>query len=241
MEEKIILRGVRVHNLKNIDLDLPVGKLIVITGVSGSGKSSLAFDTLYAEGQRRYLESLSSYARQFLERMDKPEADLIEGIPPAIAIQQKATAKNPRSTVATITEIYDFLRVLYARIGTIHCLKCGQPVRKDTIDRMVEVLGVLSSGTRLAITFSWPAGKKIEDLKKEGFLRFYRNGKIIQAEEAEKLKRPGPSLEVLADFFQLDPEDRERLVDSLETGLKKGGGRVKVYAETGQVFSSPNT
>lgn len=236
MEEKIILRGVRVHNLKNIDLELPVGKLIVVTGVSGSGKSSLAFDTLYAEGQRRYLESLSSYARQFLERMDKPEADLIEGIPPAIAIQQKATAKNPRSTVATVTEIYDFLRVLYARIGIIHCLKCGQPVRRDTIDRMVEALGALPARTRLAITFSWPERKKIEDLRKEGFLRFYRKGKIIEAEQAEKLKKPEQTLEVLVDFFQLDPEDRERLVDSLETGLKKGESRVKVYAETGRVF-----
>ncbi|MBC7348579.1 MAG: excinuclease ABC subunit UvrA [Candidatus Aminicenantes bacterium] len=236
MEEKIVLRGVRVHNLKNIDLDLPVGRLLVITGVSGSGKSSLAFDTLYAEGQRRYLESLSSYARQFLERMDKPEADLIEGIPPAIAIQQKAAAKNPRSTVATVTEIYDFLRVLYARIGTIHCLKCGQPVKKDTIDSMVEALSGLRAGTRLAITFAWPPGKKLAELKKEGFLRFYRDGKIVPAEEAEKTRQPEKKLEVLVDLFQLDPEDRERLVDSLETGLKKGGGRARVRAESGQVF-----
>lgn len=236
MEEKIILRGVRVHNLKNIDLDLPVGKLIVITGVSGSGKSSLAFDTLYAEGQRRYLESLSSYARQFLEKMDKPDADLIEGIPPAIAIQQKATAKNPRSTVATVTEIYDFLRVLYARIGTIHCLKCGQPVRRDTIDRMVETIETLPDGTRLIITFSWPEGKTIEDLKKEGFLRFFRNGEIVQAEEAERLKKPEQWLEVLVDVFPFDRQDRERLVDSLETGLKKGDGRVRVHAGNGQVF-----
>ena len=128
MDDAIKLRNVRVHNLKGIDLDVPLDKLIVVTGVSGSGKSSLAFDTLYAEGQRRYIESLSSYARQFLERMDKPDADLIEGIPPAIAIQQKAATKNPRSTVATVTEIHDFLRVLFARIGNVHCLKCGRPV-----------------------------------------------------------------------------------------------------------------
>ncbi|MBE0712310.1 MAG: excinuclease ABC subunit A, partial [Candidatus Aminicenantes bacterium] len=131
--DSIILRGVKVHNLKGIDLDVPLNKLIVVTGVSGSGKSSLAFDTLYAEGQRRYIESLSSYARQFLERMDKPDADTIEGIPPAIAIQQKGAAKNPRSTVATVTEIFDFLRVLFARIGTVHCLQCGRPVLRDTI------------------------------------------------------------------------------------------------------------
>jgi len=237
MEEKIILRGVRVHNLKNIDLDLPVGQLIIITGVSGSGKSSLAFDTLYAEGQRRYLESLSSYARQFLERMDKPDADLIEGIPPAIAIQQKASAKNPRSTVATVTEIYDFLRVLYARLGIIHCLKCGQPVRRDTIDRMIETLYRLPAGTRLAITFSWPPDKNLTELKKEGFLRFYQNGKIIFVEEVEKEPKPGKNLEVLVDLLQLDPQDRERLADSLETGLKKGAGRVRVQAESGQTFN----
>jgi len=236
MEEKIILRGVRVHNLKNIDLDLPVGQLIVITGVSGSGKSSLAFDTLYAEGQRRYLESLSSYARQFLERMDKPDADLIEGIPPSIAIQQKASAKNPRSTVATATEIYDFLRVLYARIGVIHCLKCGQPVVKDTIDRMVEMLAGLPEKTRLVITFHWPNNKNLLELKKEGFLRIYHQGKIIPIEEAEQISRKNQPMEVVVDLFQYDPEDRERLVDSLEIGLKKGGGRVRVHTEAGQTY-----
>src|SRR5512136_70319 len=157
MDERITLRGVRVHNLKNIDLDIPLYELIIVTGVSGSGKSSLAFDTLYAEGQRRYLESLSAYARQFLERMAKPDADLIEGITPAIAIQQKAVTKNPRSTVATVTEIYDFLRVLFARIGTVHCLKCGRPVRRDTIDAIIEELSRLPAGTKALITFAWPA------------------------------------------------------------------------------------
>jgi len=233
MEEKIILRGVRVHNLKNIDLDLPVGKLIVVTGVSGSGKSSLAFDTLYAEGQRRYLESLSSYARQFLERMDKPEADLIEGIPPAVAIQQKASAKNPRSTVATVTEIYDFLRVLYARLGTIHCLKCGQPVKKDTIDSMVETLFRLPTGIKLTITFLWPEGKKISELKKEGFLKIYHQGKIIAIEESENSLKKTNEIEVLIDWLQPDRKDRERLVDSLEIGLKMGNGRIRVHAENG--------
>jgi len=236
MEEKIILRGVRVHNLKNIDLDLPVGELIVITGVSGSGKSSLAFDTLYAEGQRRYLESLSSYARQFLERLDKPEAELIEGIPPAIAIQQKASAKNPRSIVATVTEIYDYLRVLYAHLGTIHCLQCGQPVKKDTIDSMVETLFKFPPGTKMVITFSWPREKKLSELRREGFLKIYLDGRLVSLDEvqAEKAKKNG--VEVVVDVLNLDPEDRERLVDSLETGLKKGEGRVRVRVTDGPVY-----
>jgi len=169
MKDKITLRGVRVHNLKNIDLNIPQNKLIIVTGVSGSGKSSLAFDTLYAEGQRRYIESLSAYARQFLERMEKPDADLIEGITPSIAIQQKAVTKNPRSTVATVTEIYDFLRVLYARIGIIHCLKCGQSVHRDTIDSIVEKLYGLPPKIKIWISFSWPLEKGLIMLKKDGF------------------------------------------------------------------------
>jgi len=236
MEEKIILRGVRTHNLKNIDLDLPVGKLIVITGLSGSGKSSLAFDTLYAEGQRRYLESLSSYARQFLEKMDKPDADLMEGLPPAVAIQQKAPARNPRSTVATVTEIYDYLRVLYARIGTIHCLKCGQPVIRDTIDSMADTLLRLPSGTRLFITFSWPDYGKISELKKEGFLQVFAEGKISNLDEIKVSPQKTGNLEILVDQLLLDPEDRERLVDSLEIALKKGDGRVSVHTTEGKVF-----
>ncbi len=236
MEEKIILRGVRTHNLKNIDLDLPVGKLIVITGLSGSGKSSLAFDTLYAEGQRRYLESLSSYARQFLEKMDKPDADLMEGLPPAVAIQQKAPARNPRSTVATVTEIYDYLRVLYARIGTIHCLKCGQPVIRDTIDSMADTLLRLPSGTRLFITFSWPDSRKISELKKEGFLQVFAEGKISNLDEIKVSPQKTGNLEILVDQLLLDPEDRERLVDSLEIALKKGDGRVSVHTTEGKVF-----
>jgi len=236
MEEKIILRGVRTHNLKNIDLDLPVGKLIVITGLSGSGKSSLAFDTLYAEGQRRYLESLSSYARQFLEKMDKPDADLMEGLPPAVAIQQKAPARNPRSTVATVTEIYDYLRVLYARIGTIHCLKCGQPVIRDTIDSMADTLLRLPSGTRLFITFSWPDSGKISELKKEGFLQVFAEGKISNLDEIKVSPQKTGNLEILVDQLLLDPEDRERLVDSLEIALKKGDGRVSVHTTEGKVF-----
>jgi excinuclease ABC subunit A len=230
----IKLRGVRVHNLKNVDVDIPLDKFVVVTGVSGSGKSSLAFDTLYAEGQRRYIESLSAYARQFLERMDKPDADLIEGIPPAIAIQQKTSGKNPRSTVATVTEIYDFLRVLYARIGTIHCQQCGRPVRRDTVDGVVDTLLALPAGTKLSISFAWPAGKGTAELKKEGFFRILEDGAIVDLEKAGPAKK-GP-VDVLVDLLSPDAEERERLADSLELALKKGGGRAMVRTADGREF-----
>ena len=234
MDEKIILRGVRVHNLKNIDLDVPLYKLIIVTGVSGSGKSSLAFDTLYAEGQRRYIESLSAYARQFLERMDKPDADLIEGITPAIAIQQKAATKNPRSTVATVTEIHDFLRVLFARIGTVHCLKCGRPVRRDTIDSIIESLSRLPPQAPLLVSFSWPLEKGLALLKKEGFFRVIQDGRVLELEKA-RLPKKG-LIDVFVDELPPDPEDRERLADSLETAIKKGDGRAKVRVRDGREF-----
>ncbi len=234
MKQAIILRGVRVHNLKNIDLDIPLDKLIVVTGVSGSGKSSLAFDTLYAEGQRRYIESLSAYARQFLERMEKPEAELIEGIPPAIAIQQKAVTKNPRSTVATVTEIHDFLRVLYARIGVLHCQKCGQSVFRDTIDAIVEKLHTLPLQTKIWVSFPWPRNKGLSMLKKDGFHRIIHRGEIFPLERAKEKK--SPNLDVLVDRLTLDEEERDRLVDSLEMGIKKGEGKVKVRTEEGKVF-----
>ncbi|TET66890.1 MAG: excinuclease ABC subunit A [Candidatus Aminicenantes bacterium] len=234
MKDKITLRGVRVHNLKNIDLNIPQNKLIIVTGVSGSGKSSLAFDTLYAEGQRRYIESLSAYARQFLERMEKPDADLIEGITPSIAIQQKAVTKNPRSTVATVTEIYDFLRVLYARIGIIHCLKCGQSVHRDTIDSIVEKLYGLPPKIKIWISFSWPLEKGLIVLKKDGFFRIIQKNKIVNLEEAKLEKNK--SLDVLVDRMTLDREDRERLVDSLEIGLKKGEGKIKVQTARHEEF-----
>lgn len=234
MKQVIALRGVRVHNLKNIDLDIPLDKLIIVTGVSGSGKSSLAFDTLYAEGQRRYIESLSAYARQFLERMEKPEAELVEGIPPAIAIQQKAVTKNPRSTVATATEIYDFLRVLFARIGVVHCQKCGQPVYRDTIDAIVEKLYSLPLQTRFRISFPWPQKKGLSSLQKDGFHRVVHSGEIIPLDKAKHTKTE--ILDVLVDRLTLDEEDRDRLVDSLEIGMKKGDGRVRVRTETGKTF-----
>jgi len=234
MENTIILRGIRVHNLKNINLDIPLDKFIIITGVSGSGKSSLAFDTLYAEGQRRYLESLSSYARQFLERMEKPDSDLIEGITPAIAIQQKAVTKNPRSTVATVTEIYDFLRVLFARIGTIHCLKCSKPVKRDTIDSIVETLYRLPPQTKIWISFFWPMERGLAALKKGGFFRIIQKNKIVNLDEA-KLEEEG-KIDVLVDRMTLDRDERERLVDSLEIGLKKGEGKIRVQTDKNQEF-----
>ena len=232
MDDAIKLRNVKVHNLKGIDLDVPLDKFIVVTGVSGSGKSSLAFDTLYAEGQRRYIESLSSYARQFLERMDKPDADLIEGIPPAIAIQQKAVTKNPRSTVATVTEAYDYLRVLFARIGTIHCLTCGRPVARDTIDAIVESLYALPPETKVLISFPWPAEKGFASLKKLGFFRFVTDAGVHEA-NWQAVPKTG-TLDIFVDRLALDPADRERLVDSLESALKHGGGRVKVRTEDGR-------
>lgn len=234
MDEVIKLRGVRVHNLKNIDLDIPLYKQIIVTGVSGSGKSSLAFDTLYAEGQRRYIESLSAYARQFLERMEKPDAALIEGIMPAIAIQQKAVTKNPRSTVATATEVYDFLRVLFARIGTVHCLECGRPVARDTIDAMVEALYENPPGTNIWITFSWPLEKGFASLKKHGFHRLFEGGQVLELEKTDLEGRD--AVDVFVDRLPLDREDRERLVDSLELAMRKGGGRVRVHSDQGREY-----
>jgi len=235
MEKDVIrLRGVRVHNLKNIDLDIPLNQQIIVTGVSGSGKSSLAFDTLYAEGQRRFIESLSAYARQFLERMDKPDADSIEGITPAIAIQQKAVTKNPRSTVATVTEISDYLRVLYARIGTIHCLQCGKPVRRDTIDAMVDALFKLPPEAKALISFAWPLERGLDELRREGFHRLIQDGRAV---ELDAVELEGKELvDVFMDSLELDREERERLVDSLETALKRGDGRLKVQTDTGREF-----
>src|SRR6516162_10226274 len=169
--DSIVVRGARVHNLKSIDLDIPHNSLTVVTGVSGSGKSSLAFDTIYAEGQRRYVESLSAYARQFLERMEKPDADVIEGIAPAVAIRQKNTTRNPRSTVATATEIYDYLRLLYARIGRTYCAVCGQEIRKDTVDEVADRMMTLPEGTRLQVLFPlqpFPAPVQPEKPKSKG-------------------------------------------------------------------------
>lgn len=229
----LIIRGARQHNLANIDLTLPRDKLIVITGISGSGKSSLAFDTIYAEGQRRYVESLSAYARQFLGQMDKPDVDSIEGLSPAISIDQKTTSRNPRSTVGTVTEIYDYLRLLYARIGRPHCPKCGQPISQQTVDQMVDQLLGYPERTRLQILAPLVRGRKgehlkvLEDVRKAGFVRVRVNGQVREVTEEIKLeKNKKHTIEVVVDRIVLRPDQRQRLADSLETALKLADGLV---------------
>jgi excinuclease ABC subunit A len=233
--EKIIIQGARQHNLKNIDVELPRNKLVVITGLSGSGKSTLAFDTLYAEGQRRYVESLSTYARQFLERMDKPDVDLIEGLSPAIAIEQKAASHNPRSTVGTVTEIYDYLRLLYARVGTPHCYQCGRPISSQTIDQIVDSVMSLTEGSRVMILAPLVGGQKgsheklFKRLKKEGFARVRVNGEILDIEEIGKLgKTKKHDIDVVVDRLIIKEAIRKRLADSLELALAQAGGIVSI-------------
>lgn len=240
-EEFIKVRGARVHNLKNINLDIPKNKLVVITGISGSGKSSLAFDTLYAEGQRRYVESLSAYARQFLGVMDKPDVDKIEGISPAISIDQRKAAHNPRSTVGTITEIYDYLRLLFARIGKPHCPKCGKLISRQTIDQITEQILKLPKKTEITILGPVIRGKKgehrgvLEEIQRAGFVRVRIDGIIYPIEEAlEKTlaRYKKHNIEVVVDRLILDKDlDKSRLVDSLETALKLGKGVVIVRIE----------
>lgn len=191
MRDKIIIKGAKVHNLKNIDLELPRDKFIVFTGLSGSGKSSLAFDTLYAEGQRRYVESLSAYARQFLGQMNKPDVEYIEGLSPAISIDQKTTSKNPRSTVGTVTEIYDYLRILYAKVGVPHCPKCGKEIKQQTVDQMVDLAMNLPARSKVQILAPVITGKKgehvkiLENILKNGYVRARIDGTLIGLDEEE--------------------------------------------------------
>ena len=206
MKNEIVIRGAREHNLKNIDLTIPRDKLVVFTGVSGSGKSSLAFDTLYAEGQRRYVESLSSYARQFLGQMEKPDVDQIDGLSPAISIDQKTTSHNPRSTVGTVTEIYDYLRLLYARIGVPHCPKCGKEIKKQTIDQIVDRVLELPERTKIQLLAPVVRGRKgehvklLEDAKKSGYVRVRVDGIIYDLSEEIKLeKNKKHTIEIIVD------------------------------------------
>jgi excinuclease ABC subunit A len=235
ISDKIIIRGARQHNLKNIDVELPRNKLVVVTGLSGSGKSTLAFDTLYAEGQRRYVESLSTYARQFLERMEKPDVDLIEGLSPAIAIEQKTASHNPRSTVGTVTEIYDYLRLLFARIGTSHCYKCGQPITSQTLDQIVDRVMSLREGTRIIILAPLISGQKgtheklFKRLKKEGFARVRVDGETMEIEEVIKLdKNKKHFIDVVVDRLVVKEKIKNRLADSLELAMSQSDGLVTV-------------
>ncbi|MDX9870904.1 MAG: excinuclease ABC subunit UvrA [Clostridia bacterium] len=245
-KDKIIVKGARSHNLKNIDVEIPRDQLVVITGLSGSGKSSLAFDTIYAEGQRRYVESLSSYARQFLGQMDKPDVDYIEGLSPAISIDQKTTSRNPRSTVGTVTEIYDYLRLLFARIGKVHCHKCGQPITQQTVEQIVDRLLLLPEGTKIQVLSPLVRGRKgehqkvFEEIRKNGFVRVRVNGELREAAEEIKLeKNKKHTIEAVVDRLIIRPGVEKRLADSLETALQLSDGLVSVdAAEQGEFLFS---
>lgn len=233
--KNLIIRGAREHNLKNIQLEIPRDKLVVITGLSGSGKSSLAFDTIYAEGQRRYVESLSAYARQFLGVMKKPDVDTIEGLSPAISIEQRTTAKNPRSTVGTVTEIYDYLRLLYARIGIPYCYNCGRRIEKQTVEQIVDSIMGLEHGTRIQILAPVVRGRKgeyrevFEQIRRDGYVRVRVDGKIVQVDQSIKLdKNKKHQIEIVVDRLVVDPNVAERLADSLETALNLSSGVVLV-------------
>ncbi len=248
-QDFIHVKGAREHNLKNIEITIPRGKLVVITGVSGSGKSSLAFDTIYAEGQRRYVESLSAYARQFLGRMDKPDVDYIEGLSPAISIDQKGVSHNPRSTVGTVTEIYDYLRLLFARVGLPHCPKCGRPVARQTISQIVDAIMNLEEGTRITLMAPKIRRKKgehkdvFEAARRSGFVRIRVNGEIMMLDEMGDLnldKKKWHYVELVVDRLIIRPEtETSRVAESVETALREGDGVVEAHVEGGEtlVFS----
>ncbi len=233
--DKIVVTGARQHNLKNITVEIPRDKMVVITGLSGSGKSSLAFDTIYAEGQRRYVESLSSYARQFLGQMDKPDVDDITGLSPAVSIDQKSTTRNPRSTVGTVTEIYDYLRLLFARIGHPHCPQCGREIAQQTVEQMVDAIMALPEGTKIQVLAPLVRGKKgqyrkvIEDVRKEGFVRVRVDGEVHEVTDDIEMDRYKiHTIEVVIDRLIVKPGIEKRLNDSVETALRKGSGTLGV-------------
>ena len=249
MNEYIKIKGARANNLKNNDIDIPRNKLVVMTGVSGSGKSSLAFDTIYAEGQRRYVESLSSYARQFLGQMDKPDLDNIQGLSPAISIDQKTSSRNPRSTVGTVTEIYDYMRLLWARIGKPHCPKCGKEIRQQTIDQIIDQLMLLPEGTKLQILAPVVRARKgeylkvFEDARKSGYVRARVDGSLYELSETIKLdKNKKHNIEIIVDRIVIKPEIERRLTDSVETAASLAGGLViaDIISEGREVLFSQN-
>ena len=235
MQDKIYIKGARENNLKNVDVEIPRDKLVVVTGLSGSGKSSLAFDTIYAEGQRRYVESLSSYARMFLGQMEKPDVDYIDGLSPAISIDQKTTSKNPRSTVGTVTEIYDYLRLLWARVGTPHCPKCGKEIKQQTIDQIIDQVLSLPEGTRIQVMAPVIRGKKgehakiFEDAKRSGYVRARVDGNLYELDEEIKLeKNKKHTIEIVVDRLIIRPDIQQRLTDSVETASGLTGGLVVI-------------
>jgi len=248
MKDRIIIRGAREHNLKNIDLEIPRNKLVVITGLSGSGKSSLAFDTIYAEGQRKYVESLSAYARQFLEQLQKPDVEHIEGLSPAVSIEQRTAGSNPRSTVATTTEIYDYLRLLYASIGIAHCYKCGREISSQTVQEIVDRIMELPEGTKVQILAPVVRGRKgeyqelLNSLRKQGYVRVRIDGEVRDLEEEIKLsKHVKHDIAVVVDRLIIKPGIKSRLTDSLETSIKLASGSVIAWTKEGdQLYSTLN-
>jgi len=240
-QDRIVVLGARQHNLKNINVEIPRDRLVVITGLSGSGKSSLAFDTIYAEGQRRYVESLSAYARQFLGQMDKPDVDDIQGLSPAVSIDQKSTTRNPRSTVGTVTEIYDYLRLLFARIGVPHCHQCGKPVSRQTAEQIVDAVMALPEGSRLMILAPLVRGRKgifrqvIEDARQQGFVRVRVDGTVYEVTDDIPMERYRQhTIEVVVDRIVLRPDAAGRVSDSVSTALGLAGGLVTVAVVDGQ-------
>lgn len=241
MIDKITIRGARQHNLKNVTVEIPRNTFTVVTGLSGSGKSSLAFDTLYAEGQRRYVETLSTYARQFLDQMERPEVDCIDGLSPAISIEQKTTSRSPRSTVGTITEIYDYLRLLYSSIGLPHCPSCGKPISRQSSEQIVQRIMALKPDERIMILAPIVRGRKgefkkeLEKLARDGFLRARIDGQLYPLEEPVRLdKRKNHSIEVVVDRLPVKPGIEKRLEASLETAMKLAGGIVLVAVVGGE-------
>ena len=240
----IKIRGAAEHNLKNIDIDIPRDEFVVLTGLSGSGKSSLAFDTIYAEGQRRYMESLSSYARQFLGQMEKPQVESLEGLPPAISIDQKSTNRNPRSTVGTVTEIYDYLRLLFARAGIPHCPKCGREIKKQTVDEMVDKIMALPERTKIQVLAPVVRGRKgrhekvLEGAKRSGYVRVRVDGNMYELTEDITLdKNIKHNIEIIVDRLVIKEGIEKRLADSLENVLKLADGAIQIATKNGVEFT----
>ena len=247
MNDNIVIKGAKENNLKNINLTIPRDKLVVITGLSGSGKSSLAFDTLYAEGQRRYVESLSSYARQFLGLMKKPDVETIDGLSPAISIDQKTTSKNPRSTVGTVTEIYDYIRLLYARIGVPHCPNCGKKIERQTLDQIVDAVMNLEEGTKIQILAPIVRGKKgefvkqLEGFAKEGFVRARVDGEVVELTDDLDLDRKKKhNIELIVDRLVVKEGIRSRAAESIEIALKHANNLVVIATPKEEILFSQN-